>query len=190
MISWFRLMKRLRDVRNVPTSNEGSFLVRHGGHCFDLYKMSSSVEPVLLSGVGISCYLSSLRGRRAHRYLCISVGPWISRVAFLEILGLTNDKPCSSSRTRRIISWHLSFQHIRIKSSNLLRPPRAWRVYNLLFCFFVWTILTQETDSSYQISLKSRSNPIHTSNMRAKKFWTWRGDIPACPLLATRLVDK
>ena len=55
----------------------------------------------------------------------------------------------------------------------------------IIYCFvsFLWTILTHETDSSYQISLKSRSNPIHTNIIwgQTKFLGPDRGDILACP---------
>ena len=68
------------------TSNEGSSQVRHGGRCFDPINMSSSMEPVLLSGVRISCYLSCLCGRQAHRcYLCIHVY-WLDKIMISRVL--------------------------------------------------------------------------------------------------------
>ena len=74
-------MKLLGDDRNKPTSNEGSFQVRHGSRCFDpIYELQRRTRSV----VGVSCMLLFIPAQ-VHRYLiCISVRQMISRVFLVE----------------------------------------------------------------------------------------------------------
>ena len=65
---WFWLMKLLSDDRNVPTTNEGSFQVRHGGRCFDPIGIWSPANPFCcrVSGYHVTFHACAGDGRTAN----------------------------------------------------------------------------------------------------------------------------
>ena len=140
----------------MPTSNKCCFQVRHGGRCFDPPAWDTAWR-LCSRCLTDSCYLSCLRGQRAHRYLCISVRQMICRVLRVE-----HSEPASS--------WHLSFHHIGIESSKLRRPPcEHWE--QIICCFISFCEHFQLW--SQIVCVKYRLNHIHIIIIWRKKIFFW-----------------
>ena len=120
----------------------------------------------------VSCYLSCLRGRTANYVYLLD--KW-----YAVFFGWNT----VSQQLASIISSHKNW---------IVETPTtsvwALRANNLLFYFFLWTILTLEPDRLCQIWLKSRANHIHIIIIwRQKKIWPDGGHSGLSPPLATRL---
>ena len=123
--------------------------------------MSSSVEPVLQSGSHVAFHVGAPRARQitSHVFLVERGEPEADIYHFIAL----NRRNFCDLREHR----------------------ERERAYNLLFHFFLWTILTRETDGLYQISCNSRPNLVHIVTIiiwrQTKNCWTWWGQSATSP---------